>query len=216
MVARLQHLPGSRGLPIRRAGVLRKLQQPVRKAFLLGRGLIAQHPRQQPHRGVQHRLRRNLAAGQDEIAQGDLVDAGDGPARADPPPRTARTAASSPARRPSRAPWPDQTAARAATDRSPARPRSRAALQRRVQHIGAQHHARPTARRGVIDIAVLADAKGAQIDRLQPPQPQVQRLAGQDWPSTPGKASGNSVITCATQAPLTTTSSIRSRGCRLA
>ena len=61
-------------------------------------------------------------------------------------------------------------AARRQIDHRPTRPVARRAVrgnpQRRIHHICPQHHARPATRWRVIDIAVLADAKAAQIQRL--------------------------------------------------
>ena len=56
-------------MPQRRAGVLWMLQKAVGEGLLLGRGVVAQHFRQQAHRGVDQGGCGDLAAGQHEIAQ---------------------------------------------------------------------------------------------------------------------------------------------------
>ena len=50
------------------------LQQTVGMAFFLGGGGIAKDAGQKPDGGVYHRLRGDLAAGQDEVAKADLLD----------------------------------------------------------------------------------------------------------------------------------------------
>ena len=74
MVARLQHVGNGQALPFGGFGVLRVFQQAVGKAFLFGRGLVAQNLGQQAHGGIKHRLGGNFAAGQDKIAQGYLFN----------------------------------------------------------------------------------------------------------------------------------------------
>ena len=50
-------------------------------------------------------------------------------------------------------------------------------LDRGVEDIGADHHARATARRGVVDVLVFADPVVTQVDRPQRPEVFPQRLA---------------------------------------
>ena len=56
-------------------------------------------------------------------------------------------------------------------------------LERRVearrQNVGAHHHARPAARRRVVDRAVAAEPVLADVARLERPKPARQRVAGE-------------------------------------
>jgi len=47
---------------------------------------------------------------------------------------------------------------------------------RAVEHIGAQHHARPAAERCVVDRAVLVGGEIADIDRVERPNPVAHAL----------------------------------------
>src|SRR3990170_5280452 len=77
MVPRQQPLrhPGARRRPDFRPRVLRAIQQPVGEGFLHRRGAVAERARQLPHARVHQRHRRQLAAGEHEVADRDfLVD----------------------------------------------------------------------------------------------------------------------------------------------
>ena len=56
-----------------------------------------------------------------------------------------------------------------------------------ADNIGAHHHARPAARGGVVDIAVFANAKIAQVVGVQLPAAFVQGLSGQARPQHAGE-----------------------------
>src|SRR5712692_5496010 len=62
------------------AGVVRALEEPLAEALDLDALRVAHHPGHQPRHGVDHRQRGELAAGEHEIAEGNLlVDEGDDP-----------------------------------------------------------------------------------------------------------------------------------------
>ena len=70
------------------------------------------------------------------------------------------------------------------------RPDPAGALDRRIQHIGAHHHARAAAERGVIDRAVFIAREIADVHRFEPPDPGLERLAGQRIGERPGQHLG--------------------------
>ena len=63
-------------------------------------------------------------------------------------------------------------------------------LQRAVEDVGAQDEARAAPRRRVIDVAVLARAKAAQVDGVERPEAEVERLAGQRQAERAGERLG--------------------------
>ena len=168
------------------------LQQPVGMAFLFNAFGIAQNAGDQPHRRVQHGLRRNLAAGQHEIPQGHLFDV---PMVQHPLIHAFKptTQQRNPIRRRpcARGRLIKRLAARRQIHHRPTHPVARGAIgghaQCCIHHIGAQDHPRAAPRWGVIDVAMLAKTKAPQINRLQPPAPHLQRLARQRQAQGPRK-----------------------------
>ena len=73
MVAAQQHRGHRAALPDFRSGVLRIFQQTVPVAFLFVALLFGQHTGLEPQHTVRHHKACQLAAGQDIIADGDLL-----------------------------------------------------------------------------------------------------------------------------------------------
>ena len=188
VVAALQDLRHLAPLPDHGPGVLRMLQKAVREAFLDRRFAVADHSRQEPNGGVDQRHGRDLAPGQDEIAHRDLFD----PVMLDHPLVEPLEAAANQRhafalRIAPRGLLREGLAARGQEDQGTYTLRG---LDGALHHVGAQDHARPATRGRVIDVAVLALSERAQADGLKPPEPHVQRLAGQREPERARKGLG--------------------------
>ena len=171
------------------------LQKPVGMAFLIQTFGIANHTGQQPHGGIQHRLRGDLAPGQNKVAKADLLDRigiqqalvhtfkptaeqGDAVGRR-PVPRLGLGEGLAAGRQIHD--WPARAVCRRASGRL---------IQRPGHHVGAQHHAGAAPCGRVIDIAMPPLAKRAQVDGFQLPPPLLQRLAGQGQAQRAGKSLG--------------------------
>src|SRR5439155_27307425 len=50
---------------------------------------------------------------------------------------------------------------------------------RRIKHIGPHHHPRPAAKQRIVDRAVFIACEIADVHRFEPPDPGLQRLAGE-------------------------------------
>src|SRR5262245_54342354 len=73
MVPREQDLGRAPAPRDRGASVVGMVQDPVGEGVRARRLLVAERARQPPHRGLDHRERRHLAAGQDEVAEAQLL-----------------------------------------------------------------------------------------------------------------------------------------------
>jgi hypothetical protein len=111
------------------------------------------------------------------------------------------TRSSTPSKRPQTmtTPSPDPVAHLRLIEPTPARRHQQAragvlggngGIDRRRQHVAAQHHAGAAAGRIVVDIAMPADAVIADLMGVERPQPLAQPLARQRAPSGPGNISG--------------------------
>ena len=152
---------------LRELGGLKQTPIADGKGFLGQRILIPQHARYKPDRRVDQDLSRDLAAGQDIIADADLLDImGVEDALVHPLETPADQRDALAFGKLAGAGLGQRAAARREIDHRQIAPRR---AQGRVHHIGANHHARATARRRVIDIAMPADAEIAQGNAAQLP-----------------------------------------------
>ena len=177
MVARHQHLRHRPALPDLRPCVVRVFEQTRGKTLFFQCLGAPEDPGQQPHAGIDQRNRGRLAARQHEVAETDLLDR---PCLDD----TLVNALEAPAQQ--RDPGPaGKRANRRLIERSPARrqqhqrPGTAGAGDRRVEHVGTHHHARPAAKRRIVNGAVFIAREIADVHRFQPPDARPQRLAGQ-------------------------------------
>ena len=190
--------------------------RPEEKLSSSAEWLIPEHARHKPNRRVDQGLRGEVAPGQDEVPERHLlqpepldqplVHALEAPAEQDRAVAPARGRAPSPGR----CAGPGATSAAAARRRAPARCASSSA--RAPTSARSTMPAPPPAGR-VVHVAVAPLAEVPQVDacaatRSPPAGPGPSGVS----PSTPGQASGTSVMTCAVQTPASSSSAIRSRG----
>src|SRR5581483_3408351 len=74
VIAGAQHLGDRPALEVLRPRVMRVFEQAGGEALLGGGGLLAHHPGQEAHAGIEQRQGGDLAAREDVIADGDLLD----------------------------------------------------------------------------------------------------------------------------------------------
>ena len=191
VIARQQHVGNRAPLPFARPRVMGIFEQAALEALLLARFDLAHHAGDQPHAGVEHGERRDLAARQhvvadrhlDQPAAGDdaLVDALETRADDDEP---------RPRRPFARLALGERRAARAHDQPRPLVVGLKRRVEARRQNVGAHHHARPAARRRVVDRAVAAEPVLADVARLERPKPARQRVAGEAEAERPGEHLG--------------------------
>ena len=161
-------------------GVCGCSSRPFSETLFVARHRIAHDARQQPHDRVEQNQRRRLAAGQDIVADRNLLQG----TRLDHPLVDAFEAAADdqctrpnrqlahlglrqrPSARAHQQPWPRIAGRRGVVDRL-------------GQNIGAHHHAGAAAGRRVVDGAVAVGGEIADLDRLQRPRSGFERPAGQ-------------------------------------
>ena len=168
------------------------LEQARREAFLFGRGGIAKNAGQEADSGIQKRLRRDLAAGENEIAEAHLFD----PeviehSLIDPFEAATQKRDAIAGRKLAHHRLIHRLAARREIDERHHAPRLAPRRgDRPFQNIRPQHHPRAATSGRVVDIAVPPLAILAQVVGLELPEALVQRLAGQALAQNAGKSAG--------------------------
>ena len=162
--------------------ILGMFKQPVRKTFVLDRGLIPKHAGYKPDRGINQDLCGHLTIGQDKIADRHFLD----PEMIDHPlihtlETTAKKCDTVAVGKPSgHGLCQGRPPGRQIDDGPFVAPFGRCGGADRAAHdIGAHDHPCTPTRWRVIDIAVASFAKVSQVNRLQRPKPLFQGLARQ-------------------------------------
>ena len=158
---------------------MRVLQQPLLEAFILARLRVAHDAGQQPHDRVEQRDRGRLAAGQDEVADGDLLQ----PSAIDdalvyPFEASAQDDGAGSGREFAHARLGQRFAARAHEQARARIAGRRDRVDRARQHVGAHHHAGAAAGRRIVDAAVLVGREVANLHGLKRPGALGQAPAG--------------------------------------
>ena len=175
VVPREENLGYPQTFPFGRAGIVRKLQEAGREGFLLRRLGVSKDPAYKPDAGVDQGHCSDLAAGEDEIAEADLLDR-----------RAAQhalvdsleaAAEQRDAGAGGERPGAGLGEGRAAGGEVEDGPVGGGGVERGGGDVGAHHHAGAAAGRGVVDRAVAVGGHVADVAEVQPPEAVLQRPA---------------------------------------
>ena len=177
MVAGEEHVRNPETAEVRRPRVLRPFEKPIAgKTLRLCGKLVAQHTRHETRDGVDHCQRRELAAGEDEISQRDLLVDPAQHALVDPLVPAANDDQRPPARQLERLALIEPGALRRKEDDARRRFAPAGRLDRRHERLGLHHHPGAPAIRHVVRDAMSAPGEVADVGHLHAQQALVASL----------------------------------------
>ncbi len=178
MVTGDQNLRHLAALPFGGPRVVGILQQSPLETLVLQRLLRPDHAGQKPHRGIDQGECRRLAAGEDEIAEADLLDI----VRLQHPLIHALEPAAQKGQRGARRVAAHHRLIQRSAARGEVHHRRRSPMPRAyraIDNFGHQHHAGAAAKRGVVHGAVFIACEIPNVHRFQRPNARSKCLSGQ-------------------------------------